>query len=83
MVVDVIKRNIDGGWWYGMAASGAKGYFPGAFVKVMNAQHSTAQLQRNCNGKCATGLLRAAAASSSLGVRECMGPAAACARCCG
>jgi hypothetical protein len=43
MVVDVIKRNIDGGWWYGMAASGAKGYFPGAFVKVMNAQHSTAQ----------------------------------------
>ncbi len=45
MVVDVIKRNIDGGWWYGMAASGAKGYFPGAFVKVMNAQHSTAAAQ--------------------------------------
>jgi hypothetical protein len=81
MVVDVIKRNIDGGWWYGMAASGAKGYFPGAFVKVMNAQHSTAaaQLQWEVRDR----LLRAAAASSSLGVRECMGPAAACARCCG
>ena len=63
MVVDVIKRNIDGGWWYGMAASGAKGYFPGAFVKVMIAQHSTAQLQRNCNGKCATGCCATAASA--------------------
>jgi hypothetical protein len=59
MVVDVIKRNIDGGWWYGMAASGAKGYFPGAFVKVCTA----AALAIECATDCRSAALLAAASA--------------------